>query len=555
MRLSYDTITLMNIYNMWSIKEIKQKGKKTLKNNLWTLLLIGLFMTIVVGKYAVNNDSLSNLNVLKQFIEDRKNGKELTWIDKENPEVMLNKYLDEMVSQMFSGNSSVITDVINDYNEKNNVTKGVFYTVFNVVTKGHEHVQKIIQTIASYENKTTILKILIIVVAAGGMAIKIFISYPIQIGETRIYLESRNYKKTKVYRMLYPFRKGRYLNVVKSMLRMEIYQLLWNLTIVGGIIKKYSYKMVMYIIAENPQISSKDAIRISREMMNGNKWRAFLLDLSFIGWNILQYITFGLAGIYVSPYYTATEVELYAFLRKEYIENKKYGYELLNDTKLYEENPETASYPDAFEFERKKTKIDYNKNYEPTSIILFFFIFSFVGWLWEVALYLFRDGILVNRGTLYGPWLPIYGTGCTLIVLLTKFKKFRKMLKNPFLTFGVVMFLCSAIEYATSWYIEVTTGIRYWDYTGVFLNINGRICLECSLFFGLGGVLCVYIVAPFLERNLQRLTNKLKISMCIALLLIFGADNVYSHFHPHVGEGISSSVENPTKVPNLIQRF
>ena len=68
-----------------------------------------------------------------------------------------------------------------------------------------------------------------------------------------------------------------------------------------------------------------------------------------------------------------------------------YGYELLNDTKLYEENPETASYPDAFEFERKKTKIDYNKNYEPTSIILFFFIFSFVGWLWEVALYLFRD--------------------------------------------------------------------------------------------------------------------------------------------------------------------
>lgn len=89
MRLSYDTITLMNIYkryNMWSIKEIKQKGKKTLKNNLWTLLLIGLFMTIVVGKYAVNNDSLSNLNVLKQFIEDRKNGKELTWMTKKIPE-------------------------------------------------------------------------------------------------------------------------------------------------------------------------------------------------------------------------------------------------------------------------------------------------------------------------------------------------------------------------------------------------------------------------------------------------------------------------------------
>ena len=61
-----------------------------------------------------------------------------------------------------------------------------------------------------------------------------------------------------------------------------------------------------------------------------------------------------MAGIYVSPYYTATEVELYAFLRKEYIENKKYGYELLNDTKLYEENPETASYPDALNLKERR---------------------------------------------------------------------------------------------------------------------------------------------------------------------------------------------------------
>lgn len=263
----------------------------------------------------------------------------------------------------------------------------------------------------------------------------------------------------------------------------------------------------------------------------------------------MQYVTFGLAGIYVSPYYTATCTELYVTLRKEYIENKKYGYELLNDEALYMENPETASYQDPLASEKRGIKIDYNKNYELTSIILFFFIFSFVGWLWEVALYLFRDGILVNRGTLYGPWLPIYGVGCTLIVLLTKFKTFRKMLKNPMLTFAVVMALCSIIEYATSWYIELTTGVRYWDYTGVFLNVNGRICLECSIFFGLGGALCVYIVAPFLERNLQMITNKVKISMCIALILLFGADSVYSHFHPHVGEGISSNVENPTKLP------
>lgn len=108
----------------------------------------------------------------------------------------------------------------------------------------------------------------ILVVACAGMAIKVFISYPVQVGESRIYLESRKYKKTKVYRMLFAFKKERYLNTVKTMTLMQIYQFLWNLTIIGGIIKKYSYQMVIYIVAENPTIKPNDAIRISREMMN-----------------------------------------------------------------------------------------------------------------------------------------------------------------------------------------------------------------------------------------------------------------------------------------------
>ena len=73
---------------------------------------------------------------------------------------------------------------------------------------------------------------------------------------------------------------------------MEFKQFLWNFTIIGGIIKRYSYKMVTYIIAENPHINPNDAIKISEEMMKGNKLQAFKLDLSFIGWNILQIISF-----------------------------------------------------------------------------------------------------------------------------------------------------------------------------------------------------------------------------------------------------------------------
>ena len=141
---------------MWKIKDIKKQGKKTLKNNFWTLLLIGLFMTIVVGKYAVNNDSLSNLNVLKQFIEDRRAWKEIVAFEKENPEVMINKYLDEVISQVFSGNSNTIAEVVNDYNQRHNITKGFFFTAFNIVTKGYEHIQKIAETISYHENKEII---------------------------------------------------------------------------------------------------------------------------------------------------------------------------------------------------------------------------------------------------------------------------------------------------------------------------------------------------------------------------------------------------------------
>ena len=65
-----------------------------------------------------------------------------------------------------------------------------------------------------------------------------------------------------------------------------MYKALWDITIIGGIIKKYSYLMVQFVIAENPEISGRDAIKISREMMNGHKWETFKLDLSFIGWHI-----------------------------------------------------------------------------------------------------------------------------------------------------------------------------------------------------------------------------------------------------------------------------
>ena len=76
--------------------------------------------------------------------------------------------------------------------------------------------------------------------------------------------------------------------------------------------------MVTYLLAEDPDMSKEDAFRISKEMMNGNKWKAFLLDLSFVGWAILSLFTCGLLSIlFVSPYHYSTNAALYERLRYE----------------------------------------------------------------------------------------------------------------------------------------------------------------------------------------------------------------------------------------------
>lgn len=525
---------------MWSIKDIKKKGKTLLRNNIWTLIFLTIFTSIIVGEYMINNDGFSNLKTVYYYLNEQDITKE-----EKNSIYIINEYADKIITQTLTGNKNdnvfgIVTKSINEYNEQNNIYKGVFYGAFNILTKGHTQIQNAMNSVFNYSNNDINKNVALIIVAIIGLLIRIFVQYPIKVGEARIYLESKNYKKTKIRRIIYSFKKHRYINTVKAMFLMNLRQFLWNFTIIGGIVKNYSYKMVIYIIAENPSIKPKDAIKISEEMMRGSKFQAFKLDLSFIGWYILQYASFGFLGIFVSPYYTSTYTELYSQLREKYKEQQKYQYELLNDDVLFEDN-ELEIYPDVhdIENEKKKIKIDYDKKYEPTSIILFFFIFAFIGWLWEVTLFLVEDGILVNRGALYGPWLPIYGFGCSIIVLLTIFEKFRKMLKNPLLTFVVITIICTILEYFTSFALEKILGVLYWDYTGVFLNINGRVCFENSLFFGLGGCLCIYIVAPFIERNLQKIKNSIKIPLCVALIALILIDCTYSAKYPHKGEGIT----------------
>ena len=117
------------------------------------------------------------------------------------------------------------------------------------------------------------------------------------------------------------FSVGLLFNVATIFCR-DLYTVLWTLClIIPGIVKSYEYKMIPYILAENPWISRKRAFEISKNMMDGEKWNAFVLDLSFIGWNLLSTITFGIVGVlYVNPYVNTTWAEFYKVMRENALE-------------------------------------------------------------------------------------------------------------------------------------------------------------------------------------------------------------------------------------------
>lgn len=178
------------------------------------------------------------------------------------------------------------------------------------------------------------------------------------------------------------------------------------------------------------------------------------------------------------------------------------------------------------------------RKYSITSLILLFFFFSFAGWLWEVAFHLVEDRMFINRGVLFGPWLPIYGTGGVLILLLLK-----RFFDRPLLLFFLIMGLCGIVEYVTGWWLETFMHTKWWDYSEYTFQIQGRVCLIGLLVFGLGGLAFVYGVAPKLDRTIQKIGRHTREITCMILVAVFVMDLVYSLRNPNQGFGISTPVQ------------
>ena len=139
--------------------------------------------------------------------------------------------------------------------------------------------------------------ILIVLVA------KVFVGNLLKMGGYRFFILNQT-AQPGIGTLLDGFRSGHYVNIVLTMFLRDLFTALWSLLlVVPGIVKHYEYLMVPYIIAENPAMDYKEAFQISKQMMDGEKMEAFIMDLSFLGWYLLSAVTCGLLAIfYVNPY-------------------------------------------------------------------------------------------------------------------------------------------------------------------------------------------------------------------------------------------------------------
>ena len=302
---------------MWKRKDLKEKARKVVKKNYWTAIIVCFIIAIFTGEFGTSiiwktDDSLDpNYAIL-------------------NDDMIIQNELNEEKIQEAQQESQELEEKKSNLNNIELKIWDVIQSNFNSLTKSQKYVFKIWDAIEMFNINQLYLGIGLMIAAFIALIYIIILAEPLTVGEKRYFIKARNGEDTKVGIMAEVFKKGSWKNIAVTMILRDIYNLLWFITIIGGFIKLYEYKMIPYILADNPKIERKKAFELSKQMMNGNKWKAFILDLSFIFWNILSILTFGILNIlYVNPYKVATSTELYAILKEKAIEDKYNYYEEL----------------------------------------------------------------------------------------------------------------------------------------------------------------------------------------------------------------------------------
>ena len=259
---------------MWTRKELKERAKEALKRNYWKIVLVSLIGMLIGGGLGSSGISGGGSDIRDMASDNVKEH----FTEHENDDVD------------WEGAEAVLDDIQMDIRPQDIVA--VAFTVIVVL-------------------------IVAAIVLAIGIALDVLLLNPVQVGINRFMVKSLD-DTARIAEVGYTFDHN-YKNGVKVMFFKDLYVELWSLLfIVPGIYKAYQYRMVPYILGENPDMTYQEVLQRSKDMMDGQKWDAFVLDLSFILWHMRGGITCGLAEIFsVAPYVNLTDAALYSRLSRK----------------------------------------------------------------------------------------------------------------------------------------------------------------------------------------------------------------------------------------------
>lgn len=291
---------------MWKRKNLKDKAKKTVKNNYWTAVVLCFVITILTGEYGNSITGIwqSGDSVLPDYVITQNQYLIENEISKDNIAEIQEKQekIEEITENLTENQLKMVNTITSNLNS---------------LTKSQKYIYKIWDAIELFIMNQNLLGIAYVLIAIIAILYIILLAEPLLVAERRYFIIASEKENTKMGVMKEIFKRKNWSNVAIIMFFKSFYNFLWYLTIIGGIIKTYEYRMIPYLLAENPDMNKKEVFARSKQMMKGNKWKTFILDLSFILWEILSTITFGLLDIlYVNPYKIATSVELYKTLKE-----------------------------------------------------------------------------------------------------------------------------------------------------------------------------------------------------------------------------------------------
>lgn len=283
---------------MWTRAQVKQRGKFGFRANYWKSVLVAVIIScIAAGSFSFGGAGGSS--VTDDFLSDQISKAEdhiMGWDDTDRDDDWDDDDWDD---------DDWDDDFMSGFQQGYNSVDGTSDAELDVIRAG----------MAALIGFILVFLVIFVVALAIAFAITAFLLNPLELGCKRFFLRNLN-MKAEVKEVCFSFDHS-YMNIVKTLFFRDLYTFLWSLLfIIPGIIKAYEYQMIPYLLAEHPDMPKDQAFAISRQMMKGQKWNAFVLDLSFLGWSILSLFTLGILGLfYVNPYKYSTKAALYETLR------------------------------------------------------------------------------------------------------------------------------------------------------------------------------------------------------------------------------------------------